>query len=203
MNTPTTPTVGLQKVKREGLKKIYAVRILPPDFELDELDGENHKYTFFYTSRNYESKSQPCSKHIWRRAEGRSGVGVVRDGFDAISNKHDFLLHEDATGKIVAVDLLPKNTYNAKTNAPASTHDLQHIELAINTATGELEFLQIPIKVTKAQIQQLITELDKMDVLQAGGMIGRAYSVYEIQGNRVKIELPRKDHNAPYSGSAG
>lgn len=189
-------TVGFQKVKRVGLKKIYAVRVLPPDFRMDDTGGENHEYKFYYTSRNFKPRNAPCTKHVWRRAEGRSGVGVVRDGFDSLSSKHDFLLHEDAEGVIVSVDLLPGTTYNAKTNAPADIHDLQYIELAINGSTGEIEFLQVPIGVTKQQIQQLITELDKLDVINAGDMIGNAFRVYELQGNRMKVEPPPR--NTPY-----
>jgi hypothetical protein len=203
MSTTTTANeIGLRKVKREGLKKSYAVRILPPDFQMDETGGENHKYMFYYTSRNFKPKAQECTKHVWRRAEGRGGVGVVRDGFDSISGKHDFLLHEK-DGKIVAVDLLPSNTYNAKSNAPMDTHDLEYVELAINTATGEIEFLKVPIGVTKQQLQQLITELDKLDLIQAGDVIGGAFRVYEMQGNRLKIEPPPKGSTHGRPGHVG
>ena len=196
-------TVGFQKVKRAGLKKIYAVRVLPPDFQMDESGGDEHEYKFYYTSRNFKPKNAACTKHVWRRAEGRSGVGVVRDGFDSLSSKHDFLLHEDEKGTIVGVDLLPATTYNAKTNAPADVHDLQYIELAINGTTGEIEFLQVPIGVTKQQIQQLITELDKVDNINAGDMIGNAFRVYELQGNRIKVEPPPRGAGFGRPGSVG
>lgn len=200
MNTPTTPSVGLNKVKRTGLNKIYAVRVKPPDFQADETGGENHKFLFYYTTRNFKPKSQECTKHVWRRAEGRTGPGVVRDGFDSLSGNHDFILHEQpgekdddgkqAAGKIVAVDILPSTTYNAKTNAPRNVQEYKLIELAINTATGEIEFLEVPIGVSKQQLQQLITEIDKLSNINAGDRIGGRYYVYELQGNRLRIEPP-------------
>jgi len=196
-DTPTIPEVGLRKVKRVGLKKVYAVRIQPPDFQMDEQGGDDHKYLFYYTSRNYKSKRAECTKHIWRRAEGRSGPGVVRDGFDAISSRHDFLLHvkpgeKDSPDTVVGVDVLPATTYTAKTNAPLQVQECDHIELAINVSTGEIEFMEVPIGVSKQQIQQLITEIDKKELIQAGDVLGGVFNVYELQGNRLKVAPPAR-----------
>ena len=203
----TNTEVGLRKVKRTGLKQIYAVRILPPDFELDEEGGENHKYKFFYTSKNYKACEKECSKHVWRRAEGRTGPGVIRDGFDALSTEYDFILHEDRSEKkdgiIVGVDLIPANTYNAKRNAPVEVQEFEFIELAINTSTGEIEFIAVPIKVTKMQLQNLIREIDKLELIQAGDVIGNQFPVYEIHGNRLKVTPPHAATSMRVPGQVG
>jgi len=198
-------TVGLQKQKRTGLKKTYAVRILPPDFREDEETGEVEYYLYF-TTRNFKSKSMKCSRHVWRRAEGRSGPGVVRDGFDSLSSKHDFLLYHEGEGedaKVVAVDILPSTTYNAKTNAPENVQDQEYIELAINSATGEIQFQAVPIGVSKTQLQQLIAELDKVDSVNAGDTLGKAFYVYELQGNRLKVEPPPRGVGMGRPGQVG
>jgi hypothetical protein len=193
--TTTTSEVGLRKVKRIGTKKIYAVRVLPPDFKMDEEGGGDTQFFFYYVSRNYKPVSSECTKHVWKRAEGQAGPGVVRNGFDTLSSSRDFLLHEK-DGKIIAVDILPSNAYTSKTSAPAVLHDLQHIEVIINVSTGEVEFVAVPVGVSKQQLQQLIGELDKVDMIQAGDTLGGAFYVHELQGNRVKISPPSR-------GSAG
>lgn len=186
----TTPEVGLRKVKRIGTKKIYAVRVLPPDFKMDENSGDT-QFFFYYVSRNYKSLSSECTKHVWKRAEGQTGPGVVRNGFDTLSSSRDFLLHEK-DGKIIAVDILPANVYTSKTSAPAALHDLQHIEAVLNVSTGEVEFISVPVGVSKQQLQQLIAELDKVDMVQAGDTLGGAFYVHELQGNRLKISPPSR-----------
>ena len=199
--TPANQEIGLRKAKRKGLKQIYAVRVLPPDFVLDESGGEDHQYKFFYTSKNYKACEKECTKHVWRRSEGRTGPGVIRDGFDALSSDYDFILHEDPTmgkeGMIVGVDLIPATTYNAKRTAPLDVQGYDYIELAINASTGEIEFIAVPVKVTKLQLQNLIKVIDKLELIQAGDVLGNQFSVYEIHGNRLKIAPPVSGGGAP------
>jgi len=188
--------VGLKKAKRKNLKKIYAVRVQPPDFQTDEED--KHKFLFYYISKNFKSKSSECSHHVWRRAEGRTGPGVVRDGLDTLSSRYDFILHEKKGTKtkaaqIVGVDLIPSTVYSAKGNAPSNMHDLARIQAAINLATGEVEFIEVPIGVTKPQLQMLISELDKVSEVNVGDTLGGTFHVYEIQGNRLFVDPPSKN----------
>lgn len=197
ISQPYQPEIGLRKKAKNHLTAEHIVKMEPPDFSVDD-DGQP-RCELNYGTVDFKPKTAPCSQAVWRRAEGRSGDGVVRDGLTTKSGRCDFILYrEKGKDEVVAIDTVPKEFYQGKRNAPAKIHDLESGEFLINPTTGEItvEPDKLPVGFTKRQLHIVIRELNKSTLVQTGQMLGGAFEVTDVRGNRVFIALPRQGFSA-------
>lgn len=186
-----TTTPGMVKTKRTGLKPHMAVNIKPPEYALDPSGGENHTYKCVYVTSGGKQIKQKCSASVWRKCEGKTGDGRVRDGLCHKTNT-EFIMWADTQGNIVDVDILPGDYYLARQVAPEDVISHEGVEVIIHQATGAVEVRKTCLGLTRAKLERLIGELNKLDKLSPGDSLPGGFEIMSISGNRVNISIPAR-----------
>lgn len=180
------PPGALLKSKRENIKKVDAVSIKPPKVIPDPEGGEAHQYQCVYVSSGFKQVVQPCTFEVWKKCEGRQVPGKTRDGLDSKLN-NDFVMVIDATGKVVDIDIIPKNYYASKAVLPDHLAGKEDIVLRIAAKTGSIEVQQVPAGVTKVITRKLLDALDGISDISTGDVIKGGFEVINVSGNQVSI----------------
>lgn len=181
------PTPGaLIKAKREKCKKVEAVSIKPPIVEPDPTGGENHTYKCAYVSHKYALVEDPCTFEVWKRCEGRQVAGKPRDGLDS-RLQNDFYIVYGPDGKIIDIDIVPKNYYASKAVLPDFLAGKDDIVAKVTPKTGAVEVLQVPAGVTKSAIKKLLDSLDSLEAISTGDTLRGGFEVINVSGNQVSI----------------
>ena len=191
MSETMTSVPGMVKAKRVGVKPTIAVNIKPPEYALDPSGGENHTYKCVYVTAGGKQIKVKCTPAVWRKCEGKSGDGRVRDGLCFKTNT-EFIIWSDGNGTVTDVDVLPGDYYQARQVAPADIIDNEALELLVNQGTGAIEVKKICLGVTRARIERLIGELNKLDKLSPGDSIPGGFEILSVSGNRVSISVSVK-----------
>lgn len=191
MNKALETTPGMVKVTRLGLKAIKSVNIKPPEYVLDEKGGEDHIYKCVYVTPGGKQIKQRCTAPVWRKCEGKTGEGRLRDGLCQRTNT-EFILWSDSNDVVVDIDVLPGDYYMARQVAPESIIDHEGVELIINQGTGSVEVKKTCLGLTRAKLERLINELNKLDRLSPGDNLPGNFEIMSISGNRVTVSVPSK-----------
>lgn len=185
-----TTTPGMVKQKRLNVKPTVAVNIKPPEYTLDPSGGENHTYKCVYVTTGGKQIKQKCTPAVWRKCEGKTGDGNVRDGLCFKTNS-DFIIWTDGEGVVVDVDVLPSDYYQARQVAPVDVVDREGVELVIHQASGSVDIKKICLGATRQKMERLIQELNKLDRVSPGDSIPGGYEVLSVSGNRVIVSIPK------------
>jgi hypothetical protein len=185
METPVIAPGALQKPIRSNIRKIRAESLKPPQEEIDESGGENHKFYIVFVSDGVEHKKE-TTKDVWRRARGPLPVpGRKVPGYDhKINHDFDILLQE---GKVVGIDLIPKNKY-VRGLVPEHLEDVSELHVRVDQRTGFLEVVQIPPKVRDNRVSAILSAIDAVSVIAPGDILAGS-EVTQVAGNLVVIDL--------------
>lgn len=192
---PKSSIVGpgaLNKAKRHFAKKYDAVSIKPPTVVPDPDGGDDHKYFCVFVSEEGAASKQmrlPCTLDVWKRCEGRTGAGSVRNGLDARLH-NNFVMYENAEGEIYDVDILPKQYYATKAMIPERLRDKEDILIKVNPRLGSLDVSQVPAGVTKAKLASLVNTLNKLETIQSGDTLAGGFEVLYVSGTTLSIAPP-------------
>lgn len=184
-----TTTPGMVKHKRLNLKPTVAVNIKPPEYLLDPSGGENHTYKCVYVTTGGKQIKQKCTPAVWRRCEGKTGEGQVRDGLCFKTNS-DFIIWTNGDDVVEDVDVLPSDYYLARQVAPVDVVEREGIELVISQSTGSVEIKKVCLRATRQKLERLIAELNKLDHLSPGDSIPGGFEIMSVSGNRVTVSIP-------------
>ena len=183
----TRDSVGtLTKPKREGIIKIKAESIKPP--ESQELPTGGYNYELVFVSNGREIK-QKCTKEVFRRADGPPvppGTDKMGRGLDFKTNSTFYIIKNPSRdGIIVAIDMQPENT-TAKGPVSEEAKSKKDIVIRISP-NGDLDVKQIPPGTPDVDLLLIMNQLDTLDTVTVGLIIGLRYEVTEVSGSTIHI----------------
>ena len=176
----------LRKVKREGITKVKAESLKPPEPPSAE-NGNKHHLVYVANGREY---MQPCTPEVFRKVDGPP----VPPGVDKLGKGLDFKLHSTfyvikdlaKGGLIVALDQQPENV-TAKGAVSEEAKLRKDIVIKIAPKTGWLEVKQYPPGVSDKTLLGILNELDVKDTVSVGDVLGVIYEVTEVAGTTIHI----------------
>lgn len=186
MNTQTESTGILRKPKREGVVKIKAESIKPPEFE--ELSPGNFAYRLVVVSNGKELRL-PCTKEVYRRADGPPvpvGTDKMGRGLDFRTESTFYIIKSPARdGLVTAIDIQPENK-TARGMVSEEAKKITSIVIRISP-TGDQEIKQIPPGVDDKELLLIMNELDTKDQVAVNEILGHKYEVSEVAGSTIKL----------------
>jgi hypothetical protein len=186
VKTRKTNSSGLSKPIRTGIKKYRAPHMKPAEAVASVEDPDEFSFNAIFVSDSKEYRF-PCDAAMYRKIMGpEPKPGKKNRGLDMQVGIQFLVGVSKSTGYVVSIDILPESAYEHGI-FPEYLEGVEEVEMVIDQKTGEVRVTKIPAKISTRVVESIIAQLDKVDLVEPGMILGGKYEVTNVSGNIVHV----------------